>query len=322
MPHRGNRCRTTLAVLAVVAAGGLLRSGAAFLLDRLPATAAPGAAAKGVELRGAYGVLSRAVPARRLAADMKTGGASVAAFAGLAAIGALQAALASARRPHSSREQAPLVVMEAATRVDWYRRVKRLNAELAVFDVTIKKPLGVGIQKFPQRAGVGIDKIVEGGNTAKLNDEVCISETNDGMWVLEGDRIMAVDGEDCFTEDVKEISTRIANNGKDEVDFTLMRNIRKGPVRVVYLPDGKAATVKRGSRLSQAAEYAYGKPLKYGCIDGWCGTCWHRERSTNGVFKPCCDTITGDWDNTMPLAITPKPERAGDSANFAPRGAE
>merc|ERR1712008_633370 len=92
-----------------------------------------------------------------------------------------------------------------------------------------------------------------------------------------------------------------------------------GPIKVVLLPEGFMKTVRRGARLSCAAEAAAGKELKYGCIDGWCGTCWHRERTTDGVFKPCCDQLTGDWDNVMPLVLTPKPEKAGDSTLLNPR---
>jgi len=209
------------------------------------------------------------------------------------------------------------------SRAEWYRKVQRIGPELAVFDVTIPKPLGLKIDKYPaamKKKGVGISAIAEGGNADKLNVAVCVQD-GPGMWILEGDRIMAVNGDDCEDESVKDITQRVVQAEGDSITLTLMRNTRKGPIRVVMLPEGKMATVKRGARLSVAAEYSLGRELKFGCVDGWCGTCWHRERSTNGVFKPCSDLLTGDWDNTMPLALYPKPERAGDSQGMLqPRG--
>eukprot|EP00971_Amphidinium_carterae_P237361 4711823-Amphidinium_carterae.1 len=51
-----------------------------------------------------------------------------------------------------------------ATRAEWFRRVKRLPGDLAVFDVSIPKPLGLRLQEYPQRDGVGIAELFEGGN--------------------------------------------------------------------------------------------------------------------------------------------------------------
>jgi len=112
----------------------------------------------------------------------------------------------------------------------------------------------------------------------------------------------------------------MGSTDRDDVKLTLMRNTRKGPIKVVMMPEGNVATVRRNAKLAQAAEFAAGRELKYGCIDGWCGVCWHRERATNGIFKPCCDVLTGDWDNVMPLVLYPKPEKAGDSTFLKPRG--
>ena len=57
-------------------------------------------------------------------------------------------------------------------------------------------------------------------------------------------------------------------------------------------------------------------------MDGWCGTCWHRERVTGWLFKPCSDLITTDWDNVMPMVLFPKPEKAGDATLLKPRGVQ
>ena len=152
-----------------------------------------------------------------------------------------------------------------------------------------------------------------------LNRRVCIDE-EPGMWVLEGDRVLAINGIDTEEENIDGVVKIVTESTGDSITLTLMRNTRKGPIKVVMMPDGDMTTVRRNSRLSAAAEWAKGMELKYGCIDGWCGTCWHRERTTNGIFKPCCDVLTSDWDNVVPLVLTPKPEKAGDSTFLAPRG--
>jgi hypothetical protein len=211
-----------------------------------------------------------------------------------------------------------------ATRTEWYRKVKRASGDRAVFDVTLTKPFGVKLERFPDLKnggykGVGISQIVPDGNTDLLNRKVCLEESDPGMWVLEGDKVIGVEGTICEDADLDEIVSLVQAAG-EQVTLTLVRDTRKGPIKVILLPGGQTATVRRGSRLSAAAEYAFGKELKYGCIDGWCGTCWHRERTTDGVFKPCCDLLTGDWDNVMPLVLTPKPEKAGDATFLKPRG--
>lgn len=220
------------------------------------------------------------------------------------------------------------LVSRRASRTDWYLKVQRLGNDQALFDVTIPKPLGVKMEKFPAWSkvdGIGISQIVDGGNTDKINEAVCVRD-EPGMWVLEGDQVMAIDGEDVEFSDMDEIVDLVTNSEEpDRVTLTLMRNTRRGPVRVVFFEKdgnwkkGMWATVRRGAPLSAAAD-ATGQGSKYGCIDGWCGTCWHRERATNGVFKPCADVLTGDWDNVMPLALRPRPEKVGDATYLKPRG--
>lgn len=238
----------------------------------------------------------------------------------LLAMGTLAAVVAARRRDASS-------VTMRLTRSQWYREVKRISGDRAIFDVTVKKPLGIKLEPIPKRKGdtyyrgVGVSEVVPGGNTDVLNEKVCTTEEDPGMWILEGDRVIAIDGQECVEASFDEIVKLIQANQDDEITMTLVRNTRSGPIRVVLLPGGETVTVRRNAKLAQAAEVAFGKELKYGCVDGWCGTCWHRERSTNGVFKPCCDLLTGDWDNVMPLVLTPKPERAGDAKMGEERGA-
>jgi len=327
------------AAVALVALGAC-RTASAFVGGPL--------AQQGVELGPNSRHLRASAPAGASASSSSSAAASIVApIVGLAMVGMIQAAgkknglgkkpRAVARRVFPEEDVKVINPMFDAsvwqpdawtpgstqTRAEWYRKVQRIGPELAVFDVTIPKPLGIKIDYYPavtKKKGVGIAGIQEGGNTDKLNVAVCIQD-GPGMWVLEGDRIMAIDGEDCEDEPIGDITQRVVQSEGDSITLTLMRNTRKGPIRVVMLPEGKMSTVKRGSRLSVAAEYSLGRELKFGCVDGWCGTCWHRERSTNGVFKPCSDLLTGDWDNTMPLALYPKPERAGDSSGMMlPRG--
>lgn len=211
------------------------------------------------------------------------GGLAMPLAGALAAAVAVRAARA-AEQPLRWKRAA--TALQVTSRTEWYRKVKRIGGDQAVFDVTIPKPLGVKIEKFPQRKGIGISQVVEDGNADKINRRVCIDdEPGSGMWVLEGDRVLAVNGNDCEDGTIEDISKFVQAAG-DDVTLTLMRNTRKGPIKVVLMPEGFAMTVRRGSRLSAAAEAAAGRELKYGCIDGWCGTCWHRERTTNGIFKP------------------------------------
>jgi len=216
------------------------------------------------------------------------------------------------------------VSRRVTSRIEWYRKVKRVGGTTAVFDVTIPKPLGLKIENFTQKGkegAAGISLIQPNGNADKVNRKVCVDDVpGSGMWVLEGDKIVAVNGVDCEDGNIDKIVELIVGS-EDEVSLTLSRNTRLGPIKVVMLPEGFMTTVRRGARLSSAAEAAAGRELKYGCIDGWCVTCWHRERTTDGIFKPCCDQLTGDWDNVMPLVLTPKPEKAGDSTLLNPRGA-
>ncbi|CAE7268044.1 dcsD [Symbiodinium sp. CCMP2456] len=208
-----------------------------------------------------------------------------------------------------------------ATRVEWFRKVKRISGDRAVFDVSIPKPLGLALEAFPDGRGVGISSITPESNADQLNRKVCITEEDNGMWVLEGDRVIGINGTETVDSTVEDIAKLVGESEGDSVTLTLVRNTRNGPIKVVIMPEKKFATVRRNARLSSAVEFALGREIKYGCIDGWCGTCWHRERTTGWLFKPCSDMITSDWDNVMPMVLFPKPEKAGDATLLQPRGA-
>ena len=46
-----------------------------------------------------------------------------------------------------------------ATRVEWFRKVKRISGDRAVFDVTVKKPMGLVLEYLPDKKGavVGVE---------------------------------------------------------------------------------------------------------------------------------------------------------------------
>ena len=42
-------------------------------------------------------------------------------------------------------------------RVEWFRKVKRISGDRAVFDVTVKKPMGLVLEYLPDKKGVAIE---------------------------------------------------------------------------------------------------------------------------------------------------------------------
>lgn len=194
------------------------------------------------------------------------------------------------------------------TKVQWMRRVRRVDARHVIYDVRLPKPLGMRLETFPNRPGIGVREIIEGANAHKNNDDVIFNQA-DGMWILEGDELVAVSDQVVVGGEMDDALALIGDAG-DEVTLTFKRNTRGGPIKVVFFPSASSATVKRNITLSAACAYA-GLDVKFGCTDGWCGTCWHRERSTNGVMKPCCGMLTNDWDSTLPLVLTLSPEKVG-----------
>jgi len=301
-----------MAVAAAAAAGVMHVSAMAFVPTNIPGS-----------LRGTpafRGVMAAGVPQHGIS------GSDDGAASALPLVGGLMVAATCVYASQARRQQRSSRLEMQATRTEWYRKVKRLPGDLAIFDVTIKKPMGLKMEVFPQyndgkkkKNGIGISEVVEGGNADGVNREVCVLD-GAGMWVLEGDQLMAVNGIDVERGTIEDVVAAVSQSDEPEVCLTLTRNTRKGPIKVVLQPDGDMVTVRRNSRLSAAAEYCAGEELTYGCVDGWCGVCWHREKFTNGVFKPCCDVLTGDWDNVLPLVLTAKPEKAGDSTLMQPRG--
>lgn len=170
--------------------------------------------------------------------------------------------------------------------------------------------MGAELREFPQRPGVGVAKVLPGSNTELLNEQVLSGEVS-GMWVLEGDEVIAVNGTACGGEDLDTVVGLVAGSDGATVTLTLARNYLKspkGPVKVIFLSSGNTACARRGDVLSEVAALA-GEGVPYSCREGWCGTCWHKEESTGETFKPCKDEVPRMWDNVMPLALTPAPQK-------------
>mmetsp|Transcript_13256 Transcript_13256/g.31411 ORF Transcript_13256/g.31411 Transcript_13256/m.31411 type:complete len:316 (+) Transcript_13256:96-1043(+) len=194
---------------------------------------------------------------------------------------------------------------------DWVKRVKMIEGERAVFDVTIPKPLGLVPANFPNRPGVGVAKITPDGNTDQLNRRVIV-DGEEGMWVLEGDEVVAVNGETVEGKSLDEVGPLVKNSEGDSVTLTLCRHYMAGPVKVVFLPSGKVATMKRGIEILKAAEVGV-EDVSFSCKEGWCHACWHTDPMFGTVYRACSAIsrkrpppknprrIPEKWNNVVPL---------------------
>ncbi|CAJ1343130.1 unnamed protein product [Effrenium voratum] len=70
--------------------------------------------------------------------------------AGALAVGASAIAL---RRSSASSSKGWSPVALRATRVEWFRKVRRISGDRAVFDVTVKKPMGLVLEYLPDKKG-------------------------------------------------------------------------------------------------------------------------------------------------------------------------
>eukprot|EP00929_Paragymnodinium_shiwhaense_P008659 TRINITY_DN112625_c0_g1_i1.p1 TRINITY_DN112625_c0_g1~~TRINITY_DN112625_c0_g1_i1.p1 ORF type:complete len:354 (+),score=93.81 TRINITY_DN112625_c0_g1_i1:92-1153(+) len=289
-PGRPGRAACCAAAAATLAFAGTVGRSEAFLQPA--GTGAPSAPA--ASLRGATSLGERQ--------ELQSGAyaANSAAVATVAACGALFAGLAQQRRERP-RRQAGNAVACKATRAEWNQRVKRIEGNRAVFEVSIPKPLGLIPQNFGKRPGVGIAKIKDEGNTYKHNWRILI-EDEPGMFVLEGDEVVAVNGQYCEGGDKDQIGDIIKNSEGDSVTLKLARNFHLGPVKVVFEPGHHMITMKRGPFLRNGAEAA-GADVKYGCRDGFCSSCWHAEESTMLIHRICRMAIPKDWDNVQPMKL-------------------
>lgn len=192
-------------------------------------------------------------------------------------------------------------VQRNATVQQWNARVKRIEGGRAVFDVTLSKPLGLTPKNFPNRPGVGIAKIKEGGNTDLWNKKVLLEDA-DGMFVMEGDEVVAVNGTLCEGQDLEQVSKLVKESEGDSLTLKLVRNYLTGPVKIVWKPSLKMATYKRGALL-RACEETLGANVRYSCEDGWCSSCWHAEDNYMTVYRICKMDVPPKWDNVMPFVL-------------------
>eukprot|EP00931_Biecheleriopsis_adriatica_P006579 TRINITY_DN107967_c0_g1_i1.p1 TRINITY_DN107967_c0_g1~~TRINITY_DN107967_c0_g1_i1.p1 ORF type:complete len:325 (-),score=59.66 TRINITY_DN107967_c0_g1_i1:119-1093(-) len=201
---------------------------------------------------------------------------------------------------------------------EWVKRVKMIEGNRAVFDVTIPKPLGLIPKDFPNRPGVGVAKITKDGNTDKMNLKVIV-DGEPGMWVLEGDEVVAINGESVEGESLEKVGPLVKDSEGDSVTLTLCRHYYAGPVKVVFLPSGKVATMKRGIEILKAAEIGV-EDVAYSCKEGWCKACWHTDPMWGVVYRACAAvskkrpppknprTIPNKWNNVVPLWLLNRKE--------------
>jgi len=168
------------------------------------------------------------------------------------------------------------------------------------FDVQISKPLGVELLEYPNRPGVGIARIVDGGSIFALNQTV-FEGNEPATYVLEGDEVIAVNGEDCEGADLDEVLELI--DGADAGSFTmrLARNwiiAPKSPVKVVFRGDTvTSATVKRRGTLRGAVDLA-GLSIDY-LPDKW------RCITTGEVYSLSGSKTKEIYDVSRPLILEP-----------------
>ncbi|CAE7246329.1 unnamed protein product [Symbiodinium sp. CCMP2592] len=217
----------------------------------------------------------------------------------MASLGALAASVAR-RRGQGAHSRSSMVACRA-TVAQWNSRVKRIEGGRAIFDVTITKPLGITPKEFPNRPGVGIAGIKTGGNTDLWNKEVLLNDA-EGMFVLEGDEVVAVNGTFCEGGDLKTVSKLVKESEGDSVTLKLVRNYLRGPVKIVWKPSLKMATYKRKALL-RACEETLGANVRYSCEDGWCSSCWHAEETYMTVFRICKMDVPEKWDNVVPFVL-------------------
>eukprot|EP00434_Breviolum_minutum_P035798 symbB.v1.2.031701.t1/scaffold3709.1/size51634/5 len=185
----------------------------------------------------------------------------------------------------TAAEAARRRVQRRATVQQWNSRVKRIEGGRAVFDVTLPKPLGLTPRNFPNRPGVGVAKINPGGNTDLWNRQVLLEDA-DGMFIMEGDEVVAVNGTVCEGQDLEKVSKLVKESEGDTLTLKLVRNYLTGPVKIVWKPSLKMATYKRGAIL-RACEETLGANVRYSCEDGWCSSCWHAEENYMTVYRIC-----------------------------------
>lgn len=161
-------------------------------------------------------------------------------------------------------------------------------------------PLALGLTGRP--------RIEDEGGAMSVNREV-LTKDGEGMWILEGDEVLAVGGTPC-EGDLDKIVDLVMDSPGDRVTITLSRNYLKppkGPIKVVFRPSGGMATVGRGNNFSDIASSVQ-ENVHYSCEEGWCGSCWHREAATGKVVRMCQDEVPGVWDNVMPMMLVAAPE--------------
>merc|ERR1719188_347454 len=144
-----------------------------------------------------------------------------------------------------------------------------------------------------------------------MNKQVVI-DGKPGMFVLEGDEVVGVNGVDVEKQSLEEIGPLVKDSPGDIVTLKLVRYYMAGPVKVVFIPSGKMATMKRKVEISAAAKVGV-QEVSYSCKEGWCKACWHTDPLFGIVYRACASqskkrpppknprTIPEKWSAVVPL---------------------
>jgi len=262
-----------------------------------------------VVLRGG----SAAIEPSAFAPELVSPTASLLRVGGISAVGSgiLGAMAVAGSRSRRSRA----AITRRVSSEQWNEQVRRIEGNRAVFDVTIPKPLGLVPRDFPNRSGVGVASIKPEGNTAKLNEDVLVNE-KPGMFVLEGDEVVAVNGLSVEGKPLSEVGPLVKSAEGDSITLTLCRYTLKGPVKVVFLPEGSMVTMRRGTEIQQAGKNC-DAPIAYSCNEGWCKACWMTlDAFPDSVYKACNVSksaqrpapphprlVPEDWDSALPFSL-------------------
>uniref|UniRef100_A0A7S4RJZ7 PDZ domain-containing protein n=1 Tax=Alexandrium monilatum TaxID=311494 RepID=A0A7S4RJZ7_9DINO len=308
MTPRPSRARLArgFALAAMLAAAAL--GACTFLAPAAPRVPPPSAAGRALAGTGHAAAIGGEAPFQAASAAWRFAGGALVAV-GAAATAAL---LRRGKRGAAAVRHA-LAYEGMPSPEEWIERVRTIEGQRAVFDVTIPKPLGLVPANFPNRPGVGIAKINEDGNADKLNRRV-LFDNEPGMWILEGDEVIAVNGVTVEGKDLSEVGPLVKESEGDSITLTLCRAYMAGPVKVLFMPTKKVATMKRGIEISNAAKVGV-EEVSYSCKEGWCRSCWHTDAFWGTQFRACSAfskkrpppdiprTIPMQWNNVMPMVL-------------------
>uniref|UniRef100_A0A7R9VUE9 PDZ domain-containing protein n=1 Tax=Pseudictyota dubia TaxID=2749911 RepID=A0A7R9VUE9_9STRA len=156
-------------------------------------------------------------------------------------------------------------------------------SDMKEHDVILSKPLGIVLEESDEdEKGVIIAKIDPNGKAATT----CKLERID---ICKGDKILAVNGEDCTDFEFEDVMDRIVES-PNEVTLSLGRPI--GNVAVCW-QNGVCVSCKPGEYYGNVAAEAMFQ-IEYSCRSGSCGTCEQAVSVDGGgvrYVRPCSTKV-------------------------------